>query len=444
MNILEKALKMLEKYPLCDHCLGRQFALLGHGMENDERGNAIKTVLTLEAHTLALSKNKGGIKILKILATNGFSKTAEEILHGVKKRIPSRRLAKTCFLCEDEFKVVDGLAERAIEKLKDYEFSNFLVGIELPVTVEEREDEFKAEFEVSYGENMRNEFGRTIGKKIAEHSGKNVEYKKPEVVVLVNPPAGKVKLQVNPLYVAGRYRKLVRGIPQSKWLCSNCRGKGCEKCNWTGKMYPESVEEIIGKPFLDATGGVKASFHASGREDIDARMLGKGRPFVMEITQPNKRFLNLKKLEKTVNAHAKDKVEVSDLCFADKNVVRKLKKAESAQKEYRVTIEFENKITVKDLRLLEEKLINTVVKQRTPIRVLHRRANLTREKYIYEVRIKKLSPKKAEMKTRCQGGLYVKELVTGDEGRTTPNVSEILKNKAKPITLDVLDVIMKD
>jgi len=444
MNILEKALKMLEKYPLCDHCLGRQFALLGHGMENDERGNAIKTVLTLEAHTLALSKNKGGIEILKILATNGFSKTAEEILHGVKKRIPSRRLPKTCFLCEDRFTIVDGLAERAIEKLKDYEFSNFLVGIELPVTVEEREDEFKAEFEVSYGENMRNEFGRTIGKKIAEHNGKDVEYKKPEVVVLVNPPAGKVKLQVNPLYVAGRYRKLVRGIPQSKWLCSDCRGKGCEKCNWTGKMYPESVEEIIGKPFLDATGGVKASFHASGREDIDARMLGKGRPFVMEITQPNKRFLNLKKLENTVNAHAKGKVEVSDLWFADKNVVRKLKKAESAQKEYRVTIEFENKITVKDLRLLEEKLINTVVKQRTPIRVLHRRANLTREKYIYEVRIKKLSPKKAEMKTRCQGGLYVKELVTGDEGRTTPNVSEILKNKAKPITLDVLDVIMKD
>ena len=443
MNILEKALKMLEKYPLCGHCLGRQFALLGHGMENDERGNAIKTVLTLEAHTLALSKNKEGIKILKILATNGFSKTAEEILHGMKKRIPSKRVPKACFLCEDKFKIVDGLAEKAIEKLKDYEFSNFLVGIELPVTVEEREDEFKAEFEVSYGENMRNEFGRTIGKKIAEHSGKNVEYKKPEVVVLANPPAEKIRLQVNPLYIAGRYRKLVRGIPQSKWLCSNCRGKGCEKCNWTGKMYPESVEEIIGKSFLDATGGVKASFHASGREDIDARMLGKGRPFVIEITQPKKRFLNLKKLEETVNAYAKGKVEVSDLRFADKDVVRKLKKAESAQKEYRVIMEFENKITVKALRLLEEKLTNTVVKQRTPIRVLHRRANLTREKYIYEVRLKKLSPKKAEMKTRCQGGLYVKELVTGDDGRTTPNVSEILKNKAKPITLDVLNVIMK-
>ncbi|MDH5459602.1 MAG: tRNA pseudouridine(54/55) synthase Pus10 [Candidatus Bathyarchaeota archaeon] len=443
MNILEKALKMLEKYPLCDHCLGRQFALLGHGMENDERGNAIKTVLTLEAHTLTLSKNKGGIKILKILATNSFSKTAEEILHGMKKRIPSKRLPKTCFLCEDKFKIVDGLAEKAIEKLKDYEFGNFLVGIELPVAVEEREDEFKAEFEVSYGENMRNEFGRVIGKKIAEYSGKTVEYKKPEIVVLVNPLEEKIRLQINPLYIAGRYRKLVRGIPQSKWFCTNCRGKGCEKCNWTGKMYPESVEEMIEKPFIDVTGGVKASFHASGREDIDARMLGGGRPFVIEITQPKKRFLDLKKLEGAVNAYAEGKVEISALRFADKDVVRKLKKAESAQKEYRLIIEFENKITAKHMHLLEEKLANTLIKQRTPIRVSHRRADLTREKYIYEVKLKKLSSKRAEMRVRCQGGLYVKELVTGDEGRTVPNVSEILKNKAKPIKLDVLNVIMK-
>ena len=158
MNILRKALKMLEKYPLCDHCLGRQFALLGYGMENDERGNAIKRVLTLKAHTLALSRNKESVKILKILASKGFSKEAEEILHKMKRRIPRRRLPKTCFLCEDKFKIVDELAERAIKKLGDYEFNNFLVGIELPVAIEEREDEFKAEFGVNYGENMRNEF----------------------------------------------------------------------------------------------------------------------------------------------------------------------------------------------------------------------------------------------------------------------------------------------
>jgi len=443
MDILEKTSRMLEEYPLCDHCLGRQFALLGHSIENDERGRAIKLALTLKAHELALSKNREGVRILKILATNGFSKTAGEILQKMKKRIPRKNFPKTCFLCENKSESFDDLAKKALKELESYEYNSFLVGIGLPITVEEREDEFKAKFNVSYGENMRNEFGRVIGKKIAEHSGKIADHRKPEIVVLVNPFAEKISLQINPLYIAGRYRKLVRGIPQSKWFCSNCQGKGCEKCNWTGKMYPESVEELIAKPLLNVTNGIKASFHGSGREDIDARMLGKGRPFVIEITKPQKRFLDLKKLEEDINIHAKGKVKVSNLQFADKAVVRRLKKAESAQKEYRVLIEFENKITTKDMHLLEERLTNVMVKQKTPLRVLHRRADLMREKYIYEVKVKKLSPKKAEMKIRSQGGLYVKELVTGDEGRTTPSVSEFLKNKAKPIKLDVLNVIME-
>jgi tRNA pseudouridine synthase 10 len=444
MDILEKALEMLEKYPLCDHCLGRQFALLGHNIENDERGRALKLALTLKAHMAVLSKEKNGVKILKILATNGFSKTAVELLQKMKKHVVGKSIPKMCFLCEDKFKILDEVAEKALRELDGYEYGSFLVGIELPVAVEEREDEFRAELGVCYGENMRNEFGRAIGKKIAEYSGKTVDYRKPDVVLLINPFTEKIRLQPNPLYIAGRYKKLVRGIPQSKWFCSNCHGKGCEKCNWTGKMYPESVEEIIAKPFLDATGGTKASFHASGREDIDARMLGKGRPFIIQITKPKKRFLDLKKMEDIVNSYAKGKVEVSHLRFADKAAVRKLKRAESSQKEYHVIIEFENEVSIEDLRLLEEKLANVIVKQRTPLRVLHRRADLTREKYIYEVKVKKLSPKKVEMKIRCQGGLYVKELVTGDGGRTIPNVSEILKNKAKPLKLDVLDVIMED
>jgi tRNA pseudouridine synthase 10 len=172
-------------------------------------------------------------------------------------------------------------------------------------------------------------------------------------------------------------------------------------------------------------------------------MLGNGRPFVVEITHPKNRFLDLEKMEKLVNASAENKIKVTHLRFADKEAVRKLKKGESAQKEYRVLMEFESKITARDLRFIEESLANCMIEQRTPTRVAHRRADLTREKYIYDVKVKKLSPKKAEMRILCQGGLYVKELVTGDEGRTRPSVSELLKNKAKPLKLDVLNVIMK-
>ena len=158
--------------------------------------------------------------------------------------------------------------------LLDFEYDSMLVGTELPVAVAEREDEFRAEFEVTQAESMRNEFGRVIGKELSERVGKPVDFKKPEMVVLVDPFTESVCLQPNPLFVSGRYRKLVRDIPQSKWFCSSCHGKGCKKCNWTGKMYAESVQEIVESPFLRATMGIKGSFHASGREDIDARMLG--------------------------------------------------------------------------------------------------------------------------------------------------------------------------
>jgi len=444
MDILEKTLSMLHTYPLCDHCLGRQFALLGYNIENMARGRALKLSLTLQSSALSSSKNAEGIKRLKILATNGFSREAQETLQHLKKRIPKKDQSKTCFLCEDKFQLLNDLMQKALIQLADYEYTTFLVGVEVPVAVEEREDEFKAAFDVGYGESVRHEFGRLFGKGIAEKTGKNAEYKKPDIVVIIDPFAGRVRLQVNPLFVAGRYRKLVRDIPQSKWFCSNCRGKGCEECGGTGKMYPESVEELSSKPLLAAAEGEKTAFHASGREDIDARMLGTGRPFVIEISKPKRRFLDLKKLGDEVNADAVDKVEVLNLRFTNKDVVRRLKKAESAQKEYRVIVEFENAVSDEDLRTLEAQLSNALVKQQTPLRVLHRRADLIRERYIYKVKVKKVSLKSAEMEIRCQGGLYVKELVSGDEGRTVPNVSELLGNRATPLKLDVLNVIMDD
>ena len=132
------------------------------------------------------------------------------------------------------------------------------------------------------------------------------------------------------------------------------------------------------------------------------------------------------------------------LRFATKDVVRHLKKGEGAQKEYRLLAEFENPFSDEDLRLLEEKLTATTIKQQTPIRVMHRRADLIRERYIYKLKVKKVSLKRALLEIRCQGGLYVKELVSGDEGRTIPNVSDLLGNRAKTLKLDVLKVIMDD
>ncbi len=442
MELLEDALEMLIKYPLCDHCLGRQFALLGYNLENVERGKALKLALVFQSNKLHLEKNPLGYKNLKVLIINGFSQEAIQALNHLEKINFAEDEQGTCYLCDNKFKSLDSLLQTTFAAVSDYEFDTFLVGIELPVDFEERNDEFKALFNVVYGESIRHEFARLIGKKIAKLTNKNPEYKKPDIQIIINPFAKKIRLQVNPLFVAGRYKKLVRTIPQSKWFCSKCRGKGCNKCDGTGKLYAESVEELVSEPLLRIANGEKTSFHASGREDIDARMLGNGRPFVIEVSKPKKRFINLDFLLKKINENAGKKVEVKNLQFVDKNFVRHLKKGESAQKEYRALIEFENEISENSLIILKDKLTETSIKQQTPVRVLHRRADLMRERYIYSVKVERVSPRTAEIEILCQGGLYIKELVSGDGGRTIPSVSSLLDNQAKTLELDVLNVIL--
>jgi tRNA pseudouridine synthase 10 len=67
-----------------------------------------------------------------------------------------------------------------------------------------------------------------------------------------------------------------------------------------------------------------------------------------------------------------------------------------------------------------------------------------REKYIYKANVKRLTLKRFELEIRCQGGLYIKELITGDDGRTVPSVTQIIGAKAVPMELDVLGVYITE
>jgi tRNA pseudouridine synthase 10 len=209
-------------------------------------------------------------------------------------------------------------------------------------------------------------------------------------------------------------------------------------------MYSESIEEIIAGPILKKTRGEDVAFHAAGREDIDVRMLGSGRPFIMEVKRPKKRFINLQDLTKIINKEANDKIEVFNLCFATKNEVKLLKKKEGSTKIYKVYIEFDRDVSEEELKIAEKIFTKSIIRQKTPLRVLHRRADLIREKYIYEAHIKRLTPNRAEMKICCQGGLYIKELISGDEGRTVPSIASALNIKAKPLELDVLKIVLEE
>ncbi|GKV52589.1 hypothetical protein SLEP1_g59165 [Rubroshorea leprosula] len=74
-----------------------------------------------------------------------------------------------------------------------------------------------------------------------------------------------------PIYFGGRYLKYSRNVSQTCWMIDEER------------VGEASVEEIIGSNILPMCKGDNYKFHAAGREDIDVRMLGSGRPFLVEI-----------------------------------------------------------------------------------------------------------------------------------------------------------------
>jgi len=442
LSVIENAYSLLSAKPLCDNCFGRQFALLGHGLTNRERGKAIKLALLFEGHKLASEGDAKGFAILETLANNGFSyDLVNQVLTSFGVEIKNK--VEKCHLCNGKFEHLDELAVQVIEELSVYEYSSFLIGVRLPLKIEEKEDEIRAEFNVKWGENIRSEFSRELGKTISKLTSIEVDFRRPDILVIVNPYENQLKLHVNSIFIKGRYRKLIRGIPQSRWLCQGCQGRGCSHCDGTGKKYPESVEELISGPVLEATKGVSEKFHAAGREDIDARVLGEGRPFIIEVLKPKIRRPQLDMLQKEVNNHSLDKVEVSELAFSSKASVQTMKESGQSEKSYRALIEFDESVSEEKLKEIENTLNGAIIKQSTPLRVVHRRADRVREKHIYRLKLTQLEPTKAELYIRCQGGLYVKELINGDGGRTNPSISGLSETATKCLELDVLEVSLE-
>jgi tRNA pseudouridine synthase 10 len=283
---------------------------------------------------------------------------------------------------------------------------------------------------------------REIGKQIALITGKEASFTRPDILITVNPFTNEFWITAHSLLIAGRYRKFHRGIPQAKWVCSKCQGAGCETCQGLGKFYPDSIEELIARPLLVASDGSDVKIHAAGREDIDVRVLGSGRPFIIEVLHPIKRNIDLSILQQEINTQAEGKIEVEALQFTSKKAVKRLKSHSGNAKVYRSIIELTSPISNDELAHLTS-IRDLEIQQHTPTRVQHRRALRLRRKKIYQMSYKRLSDTTFEFIVHCQGGLYIKEFISGDEGRTTPSVAEILSVPAKSIELDVLDIDME-
>jgi tRNA pseudouridine synthase 10 len=437
-EVLGRAEKLLLAHSLCDYCLGRQFSSLCYGAGNDEKGRAMKLILTMWG--LIRHRESGETpEILRKLASMGFS-PAVKTLEALGEESPEQL---QCYICGGALtkKKMEEVAGKAAEELEEYQFRNLLVGARVPADVREREDELRAAFSIDTGEDIKEDITRGVGSALQRRFKIPVEYQNPDIVVLVDIFSGTCELQVNPLFIKGFYRKLQKNMPQTPWYCRYCWGRGCEKCNYTGREYPESVSELIGEPALRIFEALSYKFHGAGREDVDATVTGTGRPFILELKHPRKRFVNLSILERAVNESARGKVEIANLEYSSRRELRILKSLSPiASKTYEAVVEFDGDVEEEALRQVMEKFRDIVINQRTPRRVLRRRADKIRQKKVYYVEAEKLGDCIVKFRIKAQGGLYVKELIDGDEGRTAPNIVEALGRRPLKIDLSVVGV----
>ncbi|KAF1765840.1 hypothetical protein GCK72_005793 [Caenorhabditis remanei] len=240
----------------------------------------------------------------------------------------------------------------------------------------------------------------------------------------------------DPVYVAGRYCKYSRCLPQSPW------SEDKDAPREPGNSVSEKVCDILKKHF----GASDSKFVTSGREDIDVRMLGTGRPFVVElrncrITAPV-RGLNyletLKSIEETINSQ-KD-IKINSLTRVARDVAEKLSVGEEdKRKQYCAYCYSILPISDEQFATARSKIPLTIV-QKTPVRVMKRRALLDRERTIFSMDFLKLDDHHFEVRLETQAGTYIKEFVHGDFGRTRPSLAELLGVEHGEVDILELDV----
>ena len=401
MTLAEDILKETDG-KICKHCLGRKLSKTIEGSNNIERAEKVSSELDIDLDDV------------------------------------------DCVICDNIFeKLDDELYEKIDAKINQLgiEFETFLVGSQIPKDIQKRDEALSEKFNLGV-ETIKKEVNRLIGLGIWERFDKEAEFERQDIVFNIDLTGNpKVRIQINPLYIEGKYNKYKRGIPQTKWPCSKCKGRGCDECNGTGKQYPESVEELISEHFLKLTKGREAKFHGAGREDIDVLMLGSGRPFVLEIKEPRIRNIDLAKVESEINEINEGKTAYHGLKLCERP--RKAEIKQSSPDTYKVYQAIVKCDEAFDEAKLKELLDLNEINQQTPLRVLRRRTDMVRVKHVLDLSYEIIDDKTFTMKIKTEGGLYIKELISGDEGRSQPNVSEILGVNAICEQLDVLEVSEK-
>ncbi|XP_052748747.1 putative tRNA pseudouridine synthase Pus10 isoform X2 [Galleria mellonella] len=217
-----------------------------------------------------------------------------------------------------------------------------------------------------------------------------------------------------------------------------------------GRLTPEECEHRL-------------KFMSAGREDVDVRCLGDGRPFAVEVTDPRRELTEAELKRVCEDISAGGKVVVREMMYVTREELAELKKGEETKcKTYEalciklshsehehdksptepVTVTEQDIANINSYSNTSEPGVRVQLVQRTPIRVLHRRPLLARTRHILQLSAAAVpgQPALLALRVRTSAGTYVKEWVHGELARTAPALQAALRARVDILALDVARV----
>ncbi|MGY5142153.1 MAG: tRNA pseudouridine(54/55) synthase Pus10 [Nitrosopumilus sp.] len=243
-NVQVLSKKILEKYDLCDYCLGRLFT-----------------------KTLNLKSNK---------------------LLG--KKLNSNKKNR-CYICKNIFDNLDYFIKLMSNDSSKYEYSSFSIGIILKPSIIERDDIIRSKFKLQGIDGIKTSITQEITKNFSKKMKKILDNRDPDIVFTLNFKDDSLEIRTKPIYLYGRYLKNERKLQQKQKSCDNCSGKGCRTCFFHGIAEFNSIEGIVSKFVFLKIGGTVTKFSWVGSEDKTSLVSGSGRPFFIKLFNPNKRSM---------------------------------------------------------------------------------------------------------------------------------------------------------
>ncbi|EUT79585.1 hypothetical protein PFAG_05078 [Plasmodium falciparum Santa Lucia] len=173
-----------------------------------------------------------------------------------------------------------------------------------------------------------------------------------------------------------------------------------------------------------------------------------------EQEQINKHKDNNNMYNNSYNIEHFAEIKLNNLSFSTNYpLVKKLMKyGEERKKEYKCIIYHSSKMNKDTIQKINDQISNHepqtltyVLKiiQKTPIRVLHRRSLINRERKIFQIKLIYLHKHFSLLYLLAESGLYIKEFVNGDKGRTIPNLKQFFGDDTyvNILNLDVATLI---